>query len=46
MIVTLNPLDGEALVKILTEQGAIKQYQKLFEMDDTLLELSLTPMKR
>jgi ATP-dependent Clp protease ATP-binding subunit ClpX len=40
VIVTLNPLDREALVKILTEpkNALVKQYQKLFEMDDTLLE--------
>ncbi|MCI6858755.1 MAG: ATP-dependent Clp protease ATP-binding subunit ClpX [Eubacterium sp.] len=33
--VSLNPLDKEALVKILTEprSALVKQYQKLFEMD-------------
>ena len=36
IIVTLNPLDKNALVKILTEpkNALIKQYQKLFELDN------------
>jgi ATP-dependent Clp protease ATP-binding subunit ClpX len=40
IIVTLHSLDKDALVKILTEpkNALVKQYQKLFEMDDTLLE--------
>lgn len=40
VIVTLSPLDRGALVKILTEpkNALVKQYQKLFELDDTLLE--------
>jgi ATP-dependent Clp protease ATP-binding subunit ClpX len=40
IIVTLHSLDKEALVKILTEpkNALVKQYQKLFEYDDTLLE--------
>ncbi len=40
IIVTLGSLDGQALVRILTEpkNALVKQYQKLFEMDDTLLE--------
>ncbi|NLY42512.1 MAG: ATP-dependent Clp protease ATP-binding subunit ClpX [Clostridiaceae bacterium] len=40
IIVTLNSLDQEALVRILTEpkNAFVKQYQKLFEMDDVLLE--------
>lgn len=40
IIVTLNSLDRQALVRILTEpkNALTKQYQKLFEMDDTLLE--------
>lgn len=40
VIVTLHSLDKDALVKILTEpkNALVKQYQKLFEMDDTLLE--------
>lgn len=35
MIVTLDPLDEEAFVRILTEpkNSLVKQYQKLFEMD-------------
>ncbi len=40
IIVTLNSLDREALVKILSEpkNALVKQYQKLFEFDDALLE--------
>lgn len=40
VIATLNSLDKEALIQILTEpkNALIKQYQKLFEMDDVLLE--------
>lgn len=40
VIVTLHSLDREALVKILTEpkNALVKQYQKLFEMDDVILE--------
>ncbi|MCX7748688.1 MAG: ATP-dependent Clp protease ATP-binding subunit ClpX [Clostridia bacterium] len=40
VIVTLNSLDKSALVQILTEpkNALVKQYQKLFEMDDVLLE--------
>jgi len=40
VIVTLDPLDKNALVRILTEpkNALVKQYQKLFEMDDALLE--------
>ncbi len=40
VIVTLGSLDKEALIKILTEpkNALVKQYQKLFEMDDALLE--------
>ncbi|MDP4181467.1 MAG: ATP-dependent Clp protease ATP-binding subunit ClpX [Bacillota bacterium] len=40
VVVTLHPLDKAALVQILTEpkNALIKQYQKLFEMDDVLLE--------
>ncbi len=42
IIVTLHSLDKEALMQILTEpkNALIKQYQKLFEMDDTLLEFT------
>jgi len=40
IIVTLEALDEDALVKVLTEprNALIKQYQKLFEMDETVLE--------
>lgn len=40
IIVTLNALDEEALVKILKEpkNAMVKQYQKLFEMDGVTLE--------
>ena len=40
IIVTLGSLDRQALVQILTEpkNALVKQYQKLFELDDTLLE--------
>ena len=38
--VSLNPLDKEALVRILTEpkSALVKQYQKLFELDGVKLE--------
>lgn len=40
IIVTLNPLDENALVKILTEprNALTKQYKKLFEIDNVQLE--------
>jgi ATP-dependent Clp protease ATP-binding subunit ClpX len=40
IIVTLNPLDKNALVKILTEpkNALVKQYQKLFDLDNVELE--------
>jgi ATP-dependent Clp protease ATP-binding subunit ClpX len=40
IIVTLDALDEEALVKILTEpkNALVKQYQKLFELDGVALE--------
>ncbi len=40
MIVTLRSLDRQALINILTEprNALVKQYQKLFEMDDVILE--------
>jgi len=40
IIVTLNALDEEALIKILKEpkNALVKQYQKLFEMDGVSLE--------
>ena len=42
IIVTLHPLDRDALVRILKEprNALVKQYQKLFEMDDTILEFT------
>jgi ATP-dependent Clp protease ATP-binding subunit ClpX len=42
VVVTLHPLNREALVKILEEpkNALVKQYQKLFEMDDVVLEFS------
>ncbi len=42
VIVTLHELDRKALVQILTEpkNALTKQYQKLFEMDDVILEFS------
>lgn len=41
IVVTLQSLDKNALVQILTEpkNALIKQYQKLFEMDDVILEI-------
>lgn len=40
IIVTLNPLDRKALTQILTEpkNALVKQYQKLFELDNVDLE--------
>ena len=42
IIVTLHSLDKQALIQILTEprNALVKQYQKLFEMDDAMLEFS------
>ena len=42
IIVTLHPLDRDALVRILKEprNALVKQYQKLFEMDDAILEFT------
>lgn len=42
IIVTLHSLDKETLIKILTEpkNALVKQYQKLFEMDGTILEFT------
>ncbi len=39
IVTTLEPLDKEALIRILTEpkNALVKQYQKLFEMDDVEL---------
>jgi ATP-dependent Clp protease ATP-binding subunit ClpX len=40
VIATLEDLDEDALVRILTEpkNALVKQYEKLFEMDDVRLE--------
>jgi ATP-dependent Clp protease ATP-binding subunit ClpX len=53
---TLNPLDQEALIKILVEpkNALVKQYQKFFEYDgvdlqfteDALVEIAVEAMKR
>lgn len=42
IIVTLHSLDKQALIQILTEpkNALVKQYQKLFEMDDVILEIT------
>lgn len=42
IVVTLDALDENALVRILKEpkNALVKQYQKLFEMDNTQLELT------
>ena len=42
IIVTLEALDEDALVRVLTEpkNALVKQYQCLFEMDDTQLEFT------
>ncbi|WP_024833165.1 ATP-dependent Clp protease ATP-binding subunit ClpX [Ruminiclostridium josui] len=41
IVVTLQSLDKNALVQILTEpkNALVKQYKKLFEMDDVILEI-------
>ncbi len=40
IVATLDLLDEEALIRILTEpkNSLVKQYQKMFELDDVLLE--------
>ena len=40
VVVTLNSLDKNALIRILTEprNALVKQYQKMFELDGVLLE--------
>ncbi len=47
VIVTLNELDEEALVKILAEpkNALIKQYKKLFEIDNVELEMDEEALK-
>lgn len=46
--VSLELLDREALVKILTapKNALVKQYQKLFELDDVKLELTKEAVER
>ena len=47
IIVTLGSLDRQALVQILTGQKClVKQYRRLFELDDTLLSLKRGLLKR
>lgn len=47
IIVTLDALDEEALVRILTEprNALVKQYEKLFELDGVTLEFSQDALK-
>ena len=47
VLVTLNSLDSEDLVKILTEpkNALVKQYQKLFAMDNVDLEFEESAIK-
>src|SRR5205085_2625179 len=47
VLAPLDPLDEEALVRILTEprNALVKQYQKLFEMEGAELEFSTLALK-
>ncbi len=47
IVVTLDKLDREALIKILTEpkNALVKQYKKLFELDDVELEFNEEALK-
>ena len=47
IIVTLDALDEEALIRILTEprNALVKQYEKLFELDGVSLEFSQDALK-
>jgi ATP-dependent Clp protease ATP-binding subunit ClpX len=47
LISTLESLDVDTLIKIMTEprNALIKQYQKLFEMEDTTLEFTDKALK-
>ena len=47
VIVTLNELDEDALRQIMTEpkNALVKQYQKLFELDDVKLEIEEDAIK-
>lgn len=42
IVVSLEPLDEDALVRVLTEpqNALVKQYQKLFELDGVVLEIT------
>ncbi|MHC4885097.1 MAG: ATP-dependent Clp protease ATP-binding subunit ClpX, partial [Planctomycetota bacterium] len=42
VLASINPLDEEALIKVLTEprNALVRQYQRLFEMDDASLGFS------
>lgn len=47
VLVTLNPLDGEAMIHILTEpkNALVKQYQKMLGMDDVKLTFTDDALK-
>src|SRR5207249_11555988 len=47
VLAPLNPLDEEALVRILTEprNALVRQYQKLFEMEGAELEFETGALK-
>ncbi|RJQ25173.1 MAG: ATP-dependent protease ATP-binding subunit ClpX [Peptococcaceae bacterium] len=47
IIVTLDALDEEALIRILTEprNALVKQYEKLFELDGVNLEFTMDALK-
>ena len=47
VLVTLNPLDGEAMIHILTEpkNALVKQYQKMLGMDDVRLTFTDDALK-
>ncbi len=47
ILATLNDLDEEALITILTEpkNAVVKQFSKLFEMEDVVLEVSPEALK-
>ncbi len=47
MVATLEDLDEDALVEILTKpkNALVKQYQRLFEMEDTKLTFSDTALR-
>lgn len=47
VIATLDPLDEEALIKILTEpkNSMVRQYKKLFQLDGCTLEFTDDALK-